>query len=92
MAERYGITRTYSDYQEMLNNEDLDAIDICAPNFYHSEIAINALETGVYVFSEKPDAINPIEAQKMADAAKNSGKILMVMRNNRFTQASQFIK
>jgi predicted dehydrogenase len=91
-AEKIGIFRIYTDYREMFENEVLDAVDICTPNIYHSEIAIAALEQGINVFSEKPDAVNPIEAQNMADAAKLAGKVLMVMRNNRFTQASQFLK
>ncbi|WP_243633159.1 Gfo/Idh/MocA family protein [Paenibacillus xerothermodurans] len=38
------------------------------------------------------DAVNVEEAEKMAEAAKNSGKVLMTMRNNRFRHASQFLK
>ncbi|MNI18430.1 putative oxidoreductase YcjS [compost metagenome] len=67
-------------------------IDICTPNVYHSEIAAAGLQAGKHVFCEKPDAVNPEEAQKMADAAQQSGKLLMVMRNNRFTPASQYLK
>jgi predicted dehydrogenase len=91
-AAQYGITRIYTDYREMLEKEQLDAVDICTPNVFHSEVAIAALERGFHVFCEKPDAVSPIEAQRMADAAKRSGKILMVMRNNRFMPASKFLK
>jgi predicted dehydrogenase len=91
-AREYGVTRVYTDYLHMLKKEELDMISICTPNIYHSSIAIAALARGIHVFSEKPDAINPVEAQRMADAARQSGKILMVMRNNRFMQQSQFLK
>ncbi|MBO9610270.1 MAG: Gfo/Idh/MocA family oxidoreductase [Paenibacillaceae bacterium] len=91
-AREYGVTRIYTDYLAMLDRERLDIVVICTPNGFHSSMAVAALERGIHVFSEKPDAINPIEAQKMADAAKQSGKILMVMRNNRFTQEAQFLK
>jgi len=87
-----GITRTFTDYRELLKLDEIDAIDICTPNKFHSEIAVAALEAGKHVFTEKPDAINPAEAKRMLDAAKTSGKTLMAMRNNRFRGDSQFVK
>ncbi|WP_409342957.1 Gfo/Idh/MocA family protein [Paenibacillus sp. MBLB4367] len=91
-AKEFGIPAFYTDYRELLQRNDIDAVDICTPNLYHSIIAIAALQAGKHVFCEKPDAVNPEEAQKMADAASSSGKILMVMRNNRFTPAAQYLK
>ncbi len=72
--------------------DEIDIIDICTPNVLHSEVSIAALKADKHVFCEKPDAVNPEEAQKMEDAAAESGKVLMVMRNNRFNPASQFMK
>ncbi|HZG78295.1 MAG TPA: Gfo/Idh/MocA family oxidoreductase [Paenibacillus sp.] len=92
VAESIGIDAFYTDYRELLKRDDIDAIDICTPNLYHSEVAIAALQAGKHVFCEKPDAVSPTEAQKMADAAAASGKLLMVMRNNRFNPTSQFLK
>ncbi|MDF2836788.1 MAG: oxidoreductase [Paenibacillus sp.] len=92
IAGKLGVSRVYTDYKELLRDGDIDMVDICTPNLYHSEIAIAALEAGYNVFCEKPDAVNPDEAQKMADAAAASGKLLMVMRNNRFNPNSQFLK
>ncbi|SDD47918.1 Predicted dehydrogenase [Paenibacillus sp. UNCCL117] len=92
LAVQLGVARVYTDYREMLEQEELDAVDICTPNVLHSEVAIAALEHGQHVFCEKPDAISPEEAQRMADAASSSGKLLMAMRNNRFTPAARFLK
>jgi predicted dehydrogenase len=91
-AEEHGIPHVFSDYHDLLTLDEIDVVDICTPNRFHSEIAIAALKTGKHVFCEKPDAVNPEEAMKMADTAKKSGKVLMVMRNNRFNAASQFLK
>lgn len=91
-AKDYGIERVYADYRDVLKHDDIDFVDICTPNLFHSEIAIAALEAGKHVFTEKPDAINPVEAQRMADAAEKSGNLLMAMRNNRFSAGSQFLK
>ncbi|SDX14049.1 Gfo/Idh/MocA family protein [Paenibacillus sp. CF384] len=91
-AEQHGIPQAFSDYRDVIRKEEIDIIDICTPNLFHSEIAVAALEAGKHVFCEKPDAVNPDEAIKMQQAAEKSGKVLMVMRNNRFRPASKFIK
>ena len=82
----------YADYREALKHPDLDAIDICTPNLYHSEIAVAALNAGLHVFCEKPDAVSVEECMKMKAAAEKSGKILMVMRNNRYLATSTYLK
>lgn len=84
--------KIYDDYRELLADPSLDIIDISTPNLYHSQLAIAALQQGKHVFCEKPDAVSPEEAEKMADAARASGKLLMTMRNNRFSEQAKFIK
>ena len=46
-AKRYPDAKLYSDYREMIDNEELDAVDICTPNNFHSIVAIYALEAGL---------------------------------------------
>ena len=87
-----GEESVYEDYNDVLALDGLDAVDICTPNYLHSSIAVAALEKGLHVFCEKPDAINAAEAERMERAAEESGKVLMVMRNNRFANASVFLK
>ena len=82
----------FTDYKEVLKLEGLDFVDICTPNLYHSEIAVAALEKGINVFCEKPDAVSVEEALKMKNAAEKSGKTLMVMRNNRHRNTSRYMK
>jgi len=91
-AAKREIEHVFADYRELLKVKEIDAIDVCTSNRFHSEISVAALEAGKDVFCEKPDAINPAEAQRMADAAKASGRTLMTMRNNRFTPGSVFLK
>ena len=82
---------TFTDYNELLAL-DLDFIDICTPNYLHSIIAVAALNRGIHVFTEKPDAVSAEEAQRMMDAAERSGKHLMAMRNNRYRQCAKYMK
>ncbi|KRE64663.1 Gfo/Idh/MocA family protein [Paenibacillus sp. Soil750] len=92
MAQLSAAKLVYTDYKQMIAEANLDVIDICTPNLYHSEIAIAALQAGIHVICEKPDAVSPVEAQKMADAAAQSGKLLMTIRNNRFHPNAQFLQ
>ncbi len=82
----------YTDFRELLKDESIDSVDICTPNYLHSIIAVAAFEAGKHVFCEKPDAINVEEVLKMNRAAEKAGKTLMIMRNNRFSPASQYAK
>ena len=91
-AEEFGIPSYYTDYKDVLNIEGLDAIDICTPNYLHSIIAVEALNKGINVLCEKPDAVSVAEAEKMKNAAEKSGKVLMVIRNNRFLIQSEYLK
>ena len=83
---------SFTDYNELLAVEGLDFVDICTPNYLHSIIAVAALEKGLHVFCEKPDAISVSEMEKMKAAAEKSGRHLMVMRNNRYRKSSKYLK
>ncbi len=84
--------KRFDNYKDLIKMEGLDAIDICTPNKFHCEIAVAALEAGLHVFCEKPDAISVEDAQKMKAASEKNGKVLMVMRNNRYMPVSKFLK
>ena len=82
----------YTDFKKMIDNEKLDAIDIATPNYWHSIMAVYALDRGLHVFCEKPDAVSVKEATKMKEAAERNGKVLMCMRNNRYYTNSAYLK
>ena len=90
--EYFPEAKQYAAYRELLRDPTIDAVDICTPNDLHSEIAIAALKAGKHVFAEKPDAVDAAKAAAMRDAAAEAGKVLMVMRNNRFTDAARYLK
>ena len=92
--ERFNIPSIpcYTDFKDMIDTEQLDAVDISTPNYLHSIVAVYAMEKGLHVFCEKPDAVSVEEALKMKEASERTGKILMVMRNNRYYTNSQYLK
>ena len=92
-ADRFGVSRDmcFESYEELFDKVELDAVDICTPNYLHSIIAVAALNRGINVICEKPDAVSVGEALKMKEAAEKNGKTLMVMRNNRYRPESAFL-
>ncbi|MHB1051099.1 MAG: Gfo/Idh/MocA family protein [Bacteroidota bacterium] len=92
IAERYGIPRYYSEYEEMLKHEDLDAVDICTSTDAHTEIAIASVEMKRDVFVEKPIARKYDEAISIADAVRKNKKKLMVGMNHRFRTDSMMLR
>lgn len=82
----------YTNYKELLSDASIDIVHVCTPNDSHADIAIDALEAGKHVMSEKPMAKTAHDAQRMVDAAKRTGKKLTVGYNNRFRADSQHLK
>jgi predicted dehydrogenase len=91
-AEKYGIPKTYTKYEDLLANPDVDAVSICTWNNGHAPIAIAALKAGKHVLTEKPPAMNTAEALAMAEAEKASGKLLMVGFVRRFGVNTRIFK
>ena len=77
MMDLTGIAR-YADLDDLLADPSLDVIDICLPPAWHAKVTIAALRAGKHVFCEKPIALNPADATRMVQAAKQAGKLLMI--------------
>ncbi|MUG85132.1 gfo/Idh/MocA family oxidoreductase [Paenibacillus timonensis] len=76
VADRFGISKAYGSYEELLTNKDIDAVYIPLPNHLHKEWAIRAIEAGKHVLCEKPIALTAVEAEEMAAAAAKAGVVL----------------
>ncbi|MCZ7646862.1 MAG: Gfo/Idh/MocA family oxidoreductase [Planctomycetota bacterium] len=71
-----GTHRGYADWRELVADPDLDAVLIASPNALHADQAVAALEAGKDVLCEKPPAMNAAEAERMAAAAVQHGRVL----------------
>lgn len=90
-ANRYGCNY-YTDYTEMLDKENLDAVHICTPHYLHAPLAIYAANRGVNVLTEKPMSIGLQEADDMIKASKDNNVTLGVIFQNRYNPGSVLIK
>lgn len=75
-ARKHHIPQVHKTYDDLLADPAIDAIYNPLPNGLHAEWTIKALRAGKHVLCEKPFASNAKEAQEMANAAKETGKIL----------------
>lgn len=83
-AEEYGVTRTFTNCEEMLALDEIDAVSVCTWNAAHAPCAIAALNAGKHVLCEKPMALNARQAREMQEAARKNGKLLMIGFVRRF--------
>lgn len=84
--------KVYTDYKEMLNNEDIDVVYIATESGYHPEIAIYCMENGKHVICEKPMALSTKDADDMIAAAKKNNVKLSVSHQNRFNAPIQKLR
>lgn len=68
----------YSDYNDLINDPNVQLVDICLPTKLHAEVSIAALKAGKDTFCEKPMAFTVEECQQVEAAQKESGKQLMI--------------
>ena len=64
-ADRYKISRAYADYQDLLDQPDIDAVTIAVPNHLHARIAIDSLQARKHVLLEKPMVLHAREARDL---------------------------
>src|SRR5690349_853740 len=74
VAARFGIERSYSSYDALLEDPQIEAIYNPLPNHLHVEWTVKALDAGKHVLCEKPIGLNARDAQAIIAARDRSGK------------------
>ncbi len=77
-AERFNIPAYYTDMDDMLRKEQLDAVSNVTPDRFHAPLSLKAIAKGLHVLCEKPLATCHADARKMAVAAQRKGVVNMV--------------
>lgn len=92
LAHKFGVNKTFTDYRQMMNVENLDAVIICTPEDQHYPMTIYALEKGLHVLCEKPMAFTAAEALEMYRKAEKKKVKHMVNFTMRWIPHFQFLK
>lgn len=69
-AQRLGIPKAYGSYEELLADDEIDAVYNPLPNHLHVPMSIAALQAGKHVLCEKPIALTSAEGQQLVDAGR----------------------
>ncbi len=82
-AERFPEAARYADWQELLREHQPEAVIVAVPHPLHGEIASACLAAGCHTLVEKPIDIALSRAQRLCDAAQESGRVFGIMFNQR---------
>src|SRR5580700_7720890 len=85
LADRFKIARVYRDYKELVRDPQIEAVSITAPNSLHCEMTLAAAAAGKHVICEKPLCVTPAEADRMIEACRANGVLLLYAEELFFT-------
>lgn len=90
--DRYGVKNLYHDYKEVLEDDDIVALNICLPNSLHFPACKDALEAGKHVLVEKPISLDSREGKQLVDLAEEMNLTLSVGHIYRFNNAMNEVR
>lgn len=90
--ERYPDKHRYTDFEEMLEKEKPDILDICVPTFLHVKYALMALQRGIHVLCEKPLTLKVEDVKQIYQVAQENHAFFMVAHVLRFFDEYQILK
>lgn len=79
--------RMYTDYDEMLKQDYIDAVSICTPSGTHLEFGMKAAKAGKHVIVDKPIDVTVDRAQKLIESCEKNNVKLAVIYQNRYSNA-----
>jgi predicted dehydrogenase len=92
VLNKYTGVTTFTDYDQMLAETELDAVLIATPSSSHAKLVRTALDRGLHVFCEKPFCLTTAEAEMLSDYAESKQLVTQVGYHNRFVGAFQEVK
>ncbi|MBS7287575.1 MAG: DUF362 domain-containing protein [Candidatus Freyarchaeota archaeon] len=91
VKRKFGVGCTYTDYMDVLENPQIDAVSICTPPRLHKDMTVEAVEHGKYVLCEKPLATSTSEAYELLEEVGDSKFFVMPAFNYRFTPSVKMV-
>lgn len=91
LGEKYGVIH-FTQFEDLLQNENIDVVSVCTPNGLHAEHSIKSLISGKHVLCEKPMAISVHDCGEMIKTAERYNRRLFVIKQNRYNPPVAAIK
>ncbi|MDP6380129.1 MAG: Gfo/Idh/MocA family oxidoreductase [Phycisphaerae bacterium] len=91
-AETLGADETYTDYEEMLNKSEIDAVVVGTPMHLHVPQSIMAMEKNIHVLSEVPAGVSVEECRSLVEACGKSDAVYMMAENFTYLKTNVLIK
>lgn len=76
----------------LMAHPEIEVVNICTPNYFHPQMAIDMLSAGKHVVVEKPLALSTDDAKRVAEAEKIYGRTAFMVMQNRYSPPSKWIK
>lgn len=92
VKEKYNMKYYFTDFNEMVALDEIDAVSVCTWNNAHAEAAIAAAKAGKHVLCEKPMSMSPQQSEAMIQAVKENNIIFMMGFVNRFRAETKVLK
>jgi predicted dehydrogenase len=92
MAKKHKIANSTTDYQEILNDQEIDLVLIATQHHMHAKMAIEAIKAGKSIFVEKPLALNKRELDKIIENYNSKDVNVSVGFNRRFAPLTKKMK
>lgn len=84
IAQRYGVRDVFTDIEDLLELEELDAVIVATPNHLHEPHVLSALRAGVHVLCGRPLALSVRGVERILAAAEKAERVVQVDNHNRF--------
>jgi predicted dehydrogenase len=92
LARKHEVAQVFTDYREMMEKGNLDAVIVASPDDLHYPMTMAALDAGLHVLCEKPLALTVEQAQTMAEHAEAAGVVNMVMFTFRWSPHMRYLQ
>lgn len=91
-GQKFDVQYVYNSAEELVGNEEIEAVYVATPNFQHCTHTVLAAERGLHVVCEKPMAVTADEAKRMVSVCHDKGVKLMIGNMMRFNPCHPWLK
>ncbi len=91
-SQKTGVTATFTDYRQLIERSDIDAVIVATPNIVHYPISMAAIAAGKHILCEKPIAMEYKQAKEMYEAAEKAGIRHMTAFTYRFVPSMRYMR